>query len=137
MTEVVLFVQFDGRAPEEEGARYDGASLGRSLEAVDDVARKLGARPLSTFLSASASGGATQEVHAAEVSPESWLGRHPLAWFDPDEGLESVSVLIPAIEGPLGDGCQDGTLDDLESLRHLLESAKRSGVRFHLVRDIC
>lgn len=101
----------------------DGNRLSRHLESLDTVARELGVRPLSEFLSMDK--GAAIGVLGDEAAD---LDIPPVEQFSAGDGLTTVRALLPRPEA-------QPALHDLKDCERILSVAAEHGVRWHFQID--
>ena len=102
----------------------DGKKLSRHIESLDTVARQLGVRPLSEFISMDAEGLADvlgNDADGIEVPP--------LRLFPAQDGLATVRALLSRPES-------QPALDDLNDCERILDIAAQHGMGWHLQIDV-
>jgi hypothetical protein len=115
---IVLEKQVDGL-----DTMMGGKMLARHLKSLDTVARKIGVRPLSEFLSMDKE--AAMDVLGDDV-PDIELPA--VEQFPAEGGLETVRALLLRPEA-------QPALDDLQDCERILSVAAQHGVRWHLQVD--
>jgi len=102
----------------------DGKSLSRHIDTLDAVARQLGVRPLSEFISMDADALADligDDAEGIEVPP--------LKQFPAQDGLATIRALLPRPEA-------QPALHDLKDCERILQAAAEQGTGWHFEIDI-
>ena len=124
-----LFIVLEKNVP-GCNSTLSGKAVCRAIRPLDGIAEKLGVMPLTTFIcmDVSQSSDLLQEALASEgvtIPPE--------RWFDPDEGLKSVTTLHDRLRQGTDEISHKGeVITDLAELERALHKAKVAGVRWHL-----
>lgn len=108
----------------------NGKSLARAGKFLDQLAARVGVKPLMHFFSAS-----TDDVrafdHDADVPSAQTIVEQ---WFPAEDGLRTVKKLRVAIDAATLDRKAD-VLTDLIEFEVVLEKAQLDGIRWHLAID--
>jgi hypothetical protein len=124
-----LFVVLDPQIPGFDPF-LNGKTLAKELDALDELALRLGVRALAEFVSMN-EGTAMNFLDEGDPIP-------PAVWFAPEEGLATVRSFRahlmaehphPAVADPAR------ALDDLGDLERILAAASEHGARWHLEVD--
>jgi hypothetical protein len=116
---IVLETEIDGL-----DTMIDGKMLSRHIEPLDSVARQIGVRPLTEFISMD--GDALADVLGDDAAG---IEVPPLQQFSAQDGLVTVRALLPRLEAK-------PALQDLKDCERILSAAAERGVGWHFQIDI-
>lgn len=122
---------------EGEDPGYDtfvnGRALARYENAVERLALELGARPLLEFFSADESSMALL-IEEGAGNPELLSRLPPPQWFRAHDGLETVRILVGALEDDPHQLGSEGpeVLGELQEYAEVLRKTAERGLRWHL-----
>jgi hypothetical protein len=105
----------------------DGKKLSRNIEALDDLAEKLGVRPLSEFYSVDPE--AAEELLESEGGEADDQDFPPLQQFSARDGLATVRALLAQPEAR-------PAIEDLQNCERILSVAEEQGVGWHFEIDV-
>lgn len=122
---------------EGEDPGYDifvnGHMLARHEGAVEQLAHRLGVRPLLEFFSADENSMALL-IEEGAGNPDLLERLPPPQWYAPEDGLHTVEALISALEEDPQQFGSDGTqlLRELQEYANVLSKTVERGLRWHL-----
>lgn len=122
-----------GAASADYAKSKSGKALARESDRLDLAARSCKVTQLTSLLSESQA--ALIEQMKAEGFDPSKMRLPPEQWFDPAEGIKSVSGLIEHVTANLNNFKQPNPiLRDLKAAEALLRAAQAAGVKFHFTK---
>lgn len=127
-----LYIILDGKIPGVD-TFVNGKFLAKNNNGLEEMAKRLGVRPLMSFFSMS-----NEELSSLEEECAIDLGkaksRTADTWFTAEEGLRTVNVLLENLSSSkLKDVA--GVEADLREFARILEFAEANDVRWHLAVD--
>lgn len=127
-----LYIILDGKIPGAD-TFVNGKFLAKHNNELEEMAKRLGVRPLMSFFSMS-----NEELSSLEEEYAIDLGkaksRTADTWFTADEGLRTVNALLGNLkDAKLGDVARLEA--ELREFVQLLELARANGIRWHLAVD--
>ena len=107
--------------------------LARYESAIEELALRLGVRPLLEFFSADEN-SMLLLIEEGAGNPELLPRLPPPQWYTPDDGLRTVTALIAALEDDLHQLGSEGpaVLEELREYEVVLQKAAARGLRWHL-----
>jgi hypothetical protein len=111
----------------------NGRHLARYESAIEELALRLGVRPLLEFFSADEN-SMLLLIEEGAGNPELLPRLPPPQWYTPDDGLRTVTALIAALEDDLHQLGSEGpaVLEELREYEVVLQKAAARGLRWHL-----
>jgi hypothetical protein len=111
----------------------NGRFLARYESAVERLALELGVKPLLEFFSAD-EGSMALLIEEGAGNPELLSRLPPPQWYDPGDGLRTVSVLVRSLHDDPQQLGSEGTmvLGELLEYETVLRKAADRGLRWHL-----
>jgi hypothetical protein len=111
----------------------NGRFLARNEDALEQLALRLGVRPLIEFFSADENSMALL-IEEGAGSADLLRRLPPPQWYPASEGLETVNALLDALRGEPQQLGSDGTrvLAELEDYHRVLTKTACHGLRWHL-----
>ncbi len=111
----------------------NGRHLARYESAIEELALRLGVRPLLEFFSADEN-SMLLLIEEGAGNPELLPRLPPPQWYTPDDGLRTVTALITALEDDLHQLGSEGpaVLEELREYEIVLRKAAERGLRWHL-----
>jgi hypothetical protein len=111
----------------------NGRHLARYENAIEELALRLGVRPLLEFFSADEN-SMLLLIEEGAGNPELLPRLPPPQWYKADDGLSTVTALIAALEEDLHQLGSEGpaVLEELREYETVLGKAAERGLRWHL-----
>jgi hypothetical protein len=111
----------------------NGRMLARYEGPVEQLALRLGVRPLLDFFSADENSMALL-IEEGAGNPDLLKRLPPPQWYAPDDGLQTVEALVSALEEDPQQFGSDGTqlLQELREYESVLRKTSERGLRWHL-----
>ena len=129
-----LYIALEARDAGVSNA-VNGKALSRAEGDLTVLASQLGIRPLMDFFSMSAADYEAMVEHNS-IAAVADLRPHEERWFLADEGLQTIRALIAHLQAhPAAFPKVGAVLSDLEDFAHILDEARKHGVRWHLSVD--
>jgi len=109
----------------------DGKSVAKAMEALTALASELGVPSLDSFM------GQSMDDMADLLDEDFEMEDGEAKWFEPHEGIAVIDALLNALAAEPNRIKNAGrVIEDLESYKAALTSAKNSEARWHLAIDI-
>jgi len=111
----------------------NGRMLARHEGAVEQLAVRLGVPPLLEFFSADENSMALL-IEEGAGNPDLLARLPPPQWYEPENGLRTVSALVAALEDDPQQLGSDGPqlLQELREYESVLKKTEERGLRWHL-----
>jgi hypothetical protein len=126
-----LFIVLQREVEGVNASSVGGKFLSRNMEMLDALANKLKVEPLGNLISINPK-EASEFLEGEGVNDEG-LSLPPERWFDPGEGLRTVTALLTSLSSTQSVDAR--LLEDLKSCERVLTAAQNAGVSFHFAVD--
>ncbi len=128
---LAYYLEFDPEDLDVESV--DGKSVARAIDKLNTMAEALDLKPLEAFLG-QAIGNVGDMLDDDMDLPDGEDG--VAVWFEPADGLATIQGLTAALRAdPTLVKRSDDVLEDLQGFQSALETAAKSGAKWHLAID--
>lgn len=125
-------------------ASINGKALAHAIESLEALTETLGVTPLEDFMDHTETLELLEDLDEDEMDEDDFAAEERMIsgdreWFDPAEGLKTVTALLKALqqdpEQVYGGFSSQDAQEDLKDLQRVLEACVHEGVQFHLALD--
>lgn len=128
---LAYYLEFDPEDLDIEST--DGKSVARAIDSLNALAQELGLKPLEAFMGQSMDDVGDMLGEDIDL-PDDVEGA--AVWFEPADGLATLQGLIAALQANRKRIKRtDDVLEDLQGYQEALETAAKSGAKWHLAID--